>query len=516
MKLKLASLVLCLATTLAMANTAPTPVIVSAVMRPGTTLMDVVYRVNDPDDATVKTRALAFINGTRSFANVIKPTALVEGTAVNLGDAITTNADHTLTWDVAVDWSIDVGQLKFEILALDGRGLLQFDWIAIPAAGGNPALSISKDTPADNKVLDALFWQYASGDLGLSLASGILRGGALSGNFAGVPLASGATPQAFSIPYIVKMMNLDLVSPTEMTYASIAARAELANSDRWHAVNRPYSGVSIVVAWGASDEESTVPASISSSVVAITAGYKSSSALRDDGRIAAFSTYYAPPSGLNDVIGMAAGGHRWNADHLLAVKSDGSVVGWGLFSGVPDGLTTAVSVAAGTDHSLALRADGTVLAWGGNAQGQCDVPVGLNGVSSIAASSFFSLVLKNDGTVAGWGWVPAIPTGLSDVKAIAAGGDAYEGSFCLALKNDGTVIAWGTNNQGQCNVPPGLTGVIAIAAGGHHSMALKNDGTIVAWGLNDSGQCTIPVGLTGVTTIAAGGNHSMALKAKAP
>lgn len=39
----------------------PFPVVVSAAMRPGTTLMDVVYRVNDPDDATVKVRALAFV-----------------------------------------------------------------------------------------------------------------------------------------------------------------------------------------------------------------------------------------------------------------------------------------------------------------------------------------------------------------------------------------------------------------------------------------------------------------------
>jgi hypothetical protein len=59
--------------TLAGANTAPTVVIQSAAMRPGTTLMEVVYRVNDPDDATVKTRALAFIDGVRSFAKVLKP-----------------------------------------------------------------------------------------------------------------------------------------------------------------------------------------------------------------------------------------------------------------------------------------------------------------------------------------------------------------------------------------------------------------------------------------------------------
>ena len=93
----------------AFANTAPTVVIQSAAMRPGTTLMDVVYRVNDPDDATVKTRALAFVDGVRSFANVIKPVTFVEGSASKLGDAITSNTNHTLTWDVAADWNIVLG-----------------------------------------------------------------------------------------------------------------------------------------------------------------------------------------------------------------------------------------------------------------------------------------------------------------------------------------------------------------------------------------------------------------------
>ena len=95
--------------TLACANTAPTVVIQSAAMRPGTTLMDVVYRVNDPDDATVKTRALAFVDGVRSFANVLKPVTFVEGTAAKLGDAIPSNTNHTLTWDVAADWNVDLG-----------------------------------------------------------------------------------------------------------------------------------------------------------------------------------------------------------------------------------------------------------------------------------------------------------------------------------------------------------------------------------------------------------------------
>ena len=33
-------------------------------------------------------------------------------------------------------------------------------------------------------------------------------------------------------------------------------------------------------------------------------------------------------------------------------------------------------------------------------------------------------------------------------------------------------------------VPPGLSGVTAIAAG-YHNLALKNDGTVVAWGDNE-------------------------------
>ena len=34
----------------------------------------------------------------------------------------------------------------------------------------------------------------------------------------------------------------------------------------------------------------------------------------------------------------------------------------------------------------------------------------------------------------------------------------------------------------------GLTGVIAIAVGGNHSLALKSDGTVWAWGFNQYGQ----------------------------
>ena len=98
-------------------------------------------------------------------------------------------------------------------------------------------------------------------------------------------------------------------------------------------------------------------------------------------------------------------------------------------------------------------------------------------------------------------------TELNIVLAISAGG-----SHSLVLKIDETVVAWGWNSSGQATVPAGLNGVVAIAAGGAHSLALRRDGTVVAWGSNGSGQATVPVGLNGVVAIAAGERHSLALR----
>jgi alpha-tubulin suppressor-like RCC1 family protein len=101
-----------------------------------------------------------------------------------------------------------------------------------------------------------------------------------------------------------------------------------------------------------------------------------------------------------------------------------------------------------------------------------------------------------------------VPAGLSGVVAISAGG-----SHSLALKANGSVVAWGFNSYGQRTVPAGLSGVVAIACGSHHSLALKADGSVAAWGYNSYGQSTVPVGLSGVVAISAGYGHSLALKA---
>ena len=71
--------------------------------------------------------------------------------------------------------------------------------------------------------------------------------------------------------------------------------------------------------------------------------------------------------------------------------------------------------------------------------------------------------------------------------------------------------AWGNHWDGQCDVPTGLSNVVAVAAGGNHSLALRADGTVAAWGYNGYGQCRLPAGLSGVVAIAAGGYHSLTM-----
>ena len=59
----------------------------------------------------------------------------------------------------------------------------------------------------------------------------------------------------------------------------------------------------------------------------------------------------------------------------------------------------------------------------------------------------------------------------------------------------GQVVAWGDNSSGASTIPAG-SAVIAIAAGGSHTVILNSDGTVQAWGYNYFGQTNVPTGLS--------------------
>jgi alpha-tubulin suppressor-like RCC1 family protein len=256
-------------------------------------------------------------------------------------------------------------------------------------------------------------------------------------------------------------------------------------------------------------------------ITQIAAGYYHSLALKSDGSIVGwgYDEYgqATTPDG-NDYTAIAAG---WV--HSLALKSDGSIVGWGsnydafghyYGQSTPPTGTDFVAIAAGGYHSLALKADGSIVGWGWDKNGQATPPEGEEYVA-IAAGRRHSLALKSDGSIVGWGWDyygQETPPEGNDFVAIAAGMEHN-----LALKSDGSIVGWGSNYYDQ-STPIAGNDFIAIAAGCGYSLALKSDGSIIGWGNNYNGageiyygQATPPTG-NDFVGIAAGESHSLGLK----
>ena len=264
------------------------------------------------------------------------------------------------------------------------------------------------------------------------------------------------------------------------------------------------------------DEFAKPAEAIPTDVKKVAAGADYTLALRAGGQVLAWGVNDAEqcsvPAGLGPVRDIAAGQH-----HSVALTSNGTVVAWGWNAygqtNVPSSaLGNVEAVAAGGNHSLALKSDGTVLAWGCNNAGQTNVPADLENVVAIAAGVQHSLALKADSTVVAWGATNAggVPFGLSNVVAIAAG-EWHD----LALRDTGEVVAWGGDAFGQTDVPlDAQSGVVAIKASNNHSLALKADGTVVAWGENTFGQTNLPPGLSNVVAMAAGWRHNVFLTAE--
>ncbi len=220
----------------------------------------------------------------------------------------------------------------------------------------------------------------------------------------------------------------------------------------------------------------------------------------------------------------------------------------------------------GGSHTVALDSAGHVWTWGRNAEGQLgdgtttrrttpvavSTPSGMSTVVAIAAGDYHTVALDAAGHAWTWGWndygqlgdgtttrrntpvAVSMPSGMGTIVAIAAG---Y--LHTVALDSAGNVWAWGNNDYGQLgdgttsqrntpvavSAPSGMGTVVAIAAGGYHTVALDAAGHVWTWGYNVLGQLgdgtttnrttpvavSMPSGMGTVVAIAAGDYHTVAL-----
>ena len=232
-------------------------------------------------------------------------------------------------------------------------------------------------------------------------------------------------------------------------------------------------------------------------VIAIAAGTDHNLALLANGRVVAWGWNDAHqidvPTDLAAVHAVAAG-----RDYSLALLANGTVRAWGDSLDDSDEdwvygadmepppelrnpiLSRVVAIAAGARHALALRRDGSIVGWGKrDDQSAWLPPDGAGPFTAVSAGKGFSVGLRPDGTVRAWGdnryHQLEIPPGLDHIVAIACGN-----YHTLALKNDGSVVAWGNNSAGQTDVPPDASRVVAIAAGGFHNEILEQSGPLMA------------------------------------
>jgi alpha-tubulin suppressor-like RCC1 family protein len=146
----------------------------------------------------------------------------------------------------------------------------------------------------------------------------------------------------------------------------------------------------------------------------------------------------------------------------LALLRDGTVADWGRKfeepeGNPPPGLSNVVAIAVGASHALAVKSDGTVIGWGWNEAGEA---TGIPTTGRPNLANFSSGPVRFDGQI------------LSNVVSVAA----HRG-YSMALKKDGTVVAWGrmVNNLYPVTVPEGLSNVVAIAAGEDFCLAITTN-----------------------------------------
>lgn len=210
-------------------------------------------------------------------------------------------------------------------------------------------------------------------------------------------------------------------------------------------------------------------------VVAVSAGWRCSAALKKDGTCVAIGKNIIDDGTIfkwENITSISCG-----TFHTIGLKSDGTVIAIGRdgFGQCDlDSWNHITAVAAGYNHSVGLTKEKRVVCKGSNEYGQCNTQEWRN-VIAIAAAGDHTIGLTENGTVLATGDIQSFRFDKwSDVMSIATG--TYH---VVGLKKDGTVIATGHNANGQCDVYRWYD-IAQVYAGFFKTVAIRSDGHVLS------------------------------------
>lgn len=227
------------------------------------------------------------------------------------------------------------------------------------------------------------------------------------------------------------------------------------------------------------------------------------------------------------VVHAAAG-----SDHIIAITTDGKVVGWGNknngqygivknendpYTQMPDELLNGTidpnevrQLICGYQCTALVMNDGTMHMWGNN-NAMLSLPELTKGdkyaadIQKVAFSNYYAIVMRTDGTVTGgqtltFNMQTAVSNKDGEIKNlrsymkgrtvidIAATNNCY--GFIM---DDGSVVVFGAAEYGEKDIPAETANekMVKIIAGTRHFVTVGESGTVYTWGHNDGGQCNV-------------------------